>query len=189
MMCHWKILQWGIQRKEGERKLRKHVTLILYGSAAQISSLIISPLASDRCPVASGTARQCVSALKWEVWDPPLGWESWPSWLSAASPQTTSGGSSEWICTQNVKGWSPSSVAELVTRSSQDCLSEQTTLDAKEDDDSWELKVLSGEEREQDASLDRAEVNDDFCWSCFPETKAGGRGREKKKLFTNYSCF
>lgn len=54
-------------------------------------------------------------------------------------------------------------MAELVTRSSQDCLSEQTTLEVKEDDDSWELKVLSGEEREQDASLDRVEVNDDFC--------------------------
>jgi len=36
-------------------------------------------------------------------------------------------------------------------------------LDVKEDDDSWELKVLSGDEREQDASLDRVDVKEDFC--------------------------
>lgn len=141
--------------------------------------LISSPLASDLGPVASGTARQHVSRSKKEFWGPPLGLESWTSRLSAASPQSTSGGSSEWICTQKVKGWSPSSVAEQLTRSSHDCLSEKTTLDTREDDDSWELKVLSGEEIEQDASLDTVEVKEDFCWSCFSRNKWGWERKRK----------
>lgn len=172
---------------EGEkRKLRKTRELPhCMALQTKISSLISSPLASDLCAVASGTARQCVSRSKKEFWGPPLGLESWTSWLSVTSPQSASGGSSEWICTQKVKGWSPSSVAEQLTRSSQDCLSGKTTLDTREEDDSWELKVLSGEEIEQDASLDRVEVKEDFCWSCFPETNRGG---EKKKIFPRYSC-
>lgn len=177
-MCTGRPFSEEHKRIAGKKKQRKIPELPhCLVPHRKIPCLFSSPVAGDLCSAASRP--------KQEFGDPPVGLELWTSWLSAASPQSTSGSSSVWICTQKVKGWSHSSAAELLTRSSQNCLLELTTLDTKEENDSWELKVLSREEREQDASLDRVKVKEDFCWSCFPETMREREGKEK--LFPSYS--